>query len=141
MWLNYVETTGTMTEDDYTREEVDQFLQDQIDSVPHLEALLLLWNSRPKSWSGDEMAKGLFVAPEAAKGILDDLVRQDLIVIVSGASGIYRYESSQVRDRMFASVDATYRRELIRVSRLIHSKPSAAVRAFARAFRLKKDKG
>ena len=39
-----------------------------------------------------------------------------------------------------AAVDTTYRRELIRVSRLIHSKPSAAVREFARAFRLKKER-
>ena len=46
---------------------VDQFLQDQIDTVPHLEALLLLWNSRPKPWSVVDMADGLFVAPEAAK--------------------------------------------------------------------------
>jgi hypothetical protein len=36
-------------------------------------------------------------------------------------------------------VDATYRRELVRISSMIHSKPSPAVRQFARAFRLKKD--
>ena len=119
---------------------VDQFLRDQIDTVPHLEALLLLWNSRPKAWTIVDMANALFLAPESAKEILDDLVRQRLIVPVSGIGESYRYESEPAKDQLLAAVDSTYRRELIRISRLIHSKPSAAVRAFARAFRIKKDR-
>lgn len=42
---------------------VDRFLLDQIDTVPHLEALLLLWKSRPKVWSADEMASALYWPP------------------------------------------------------------------------------
>jgi hypothetical protein len=37
-----------MNPDETTKKEVDQFILDEIDSVPHLEALLLLWNTRPK---------------------------------------------------------------------------------------------
>jgi len=128
-----------MGEQDHDRFDIDEFLRDQIDTVPHLEALLLLWNSRPKPWPVEHMAKGLFLAPEASKEILDDLVRQGLIVVVSGARDTYHYEPEPNRDELVASADLTYRRELIRVTRLIHSKPSAAVRAFARAFKLKKD--
>ena len=62
-----------MAEKDQNGPDVDQFLRDHIDTVPHLEALLLLWNSRPKEWSVEEMAKGLFLPPEAAKEILEDL--------------------------------------------------------------------
>jgi len=36
-------------------------------------------------------------------------------------------------------VDETYRREVVRVSTLIHSKPSSPVRDFARAFRFTKE--
>ena len=129
-----------MMEQENEKYHVDQFLQDQIDTVPHLEALLLLWNSRPKPWSVEEMANGLFVAREAAKEILEDLVRQRLIVPVSAAREVYRYESEPDKDRLLAAVDSTYRRELIRISRMIHSKPSKAVREFARAFRIKKDR-
>ena len=86
------------------------------------------------------MAKGLFVAPDAAKRILEDLARQRLIVAVSGACQMYQYESGRDRDQLMASIDSTYRRELIRVSRLIHSKPSPAVREFARAFHLTKER-
>jgi hypothetical protein len=129
-----------MPEEDDLRRDVDQFLLERIDTVPHLEALLLLWNNRPKNWSAEDMAKALFLAPEPAKGILDDLVRQRLIVGVSGAAEYYAYESEAGRDRLLAGLDVTYRRELIRISRMIHSKPSVAVREFARAFRLKKDR-
>ena len=37
-------------------------------------------------------------------------------------------------------VEATYRRELVRVANMIHSKAPAAVREFARAFRFTKDR-
>lgn len=120
--------------------EVDQFLRDNIDTVPHLEALLLLWNARPKSYSVKEMGDRLFLAPEAAQEILDELVRSGLVAAVAGADETYCYDSEPDRDRLMAAIDTTYRRELIQVSRLIHSKPSAAVREFARAFRLKKER-
>jgi hypothetical protein len=121
------------------RHAVDQFLRNRIDTVPHLEALLLLWNSRPRPWSVEEMAAGLYIAREDTRIVLNDLVRQDLIVADCGDSGTYHYEAAPDRDDLMGSVDLTYRQELIRVSRLIHSKPSAAIREFARAFRFKKD--
>jgi hypothetical protein len=37
------------------------------------------------------------------------------------------------------NVDSIYRRELVRVAGMIHSKASSAVLDFARAFRFKKD--
>lgn len=128
-----------MGEQNQDRADIDQFLQEHIDTVPHLEALLLLWNSRPKGWSVEDMAKGLFLPAESTKEILDDLARRRLIVNVSGAGEEYCYEPDLERDRLIAAVDSTYRRELVRITRLIHSKPSAAVRAFARAFRIKQD--
>jgi len=116
--------------------EVDAFLLEHIDTVPHLEALLLLWNSRPKVWTVNEMAEALFLAPASAHEILEDLMRENLIDAAPDTSG---YTSKAERDPLLAAVDAAYRKELIRISRLIHSKPSAAVRAFARAFRMKKE--
>ncbi|HEY4359786.1 MAG TPA: hypothetical protein VGN17_02400 [Bryobacteraceae bacterium] len=126
-----------MTED--PRSAVDRFLLDRIDSIPHLEALLLLWNHRPRPWSVQEMANGLFLSQDLSKQILDDLAGQRLAAIVEGVTPAYRYEPEPQKDQILAAVDATYRSDLIRVSRLIHSKPSAALRDFARAFRLKKE--
>ncbi len=36
---------------------VDQFIVDEIDSVPHLEALLLLWRGTPQHFSVAEIAE------------------------------------------------------------------------------------
>lgn len=114
---------------------VDQFIRDRIDTVPHLEALLLLWNSRPRQWSVDEMAQGLFVDSNAARRILQDLARQRLI---QGYGDEYSYQPDTAsHDRLIEAVDATYRRELIRITRMIHGKAPASVRAFADAFRIK----
>ena len=38
-----------------------RFIHEHIDSVPHLEALILLWNSRPVGWTCDELASRLYV--------------------------------------------------------------------------------
>ena len=50
--------------------DVDGFIRDHIDSTPHLEALLLLWNDRPQGRTVDEMAHALFVTADAARNIL-----------------------------------------------------------------------
>ena len=130
-----------MSEDAKSENEVYQFIFDQIESVPHLEALLLLWNSRPQPWTIENLAKRLYVHPEVAHALLQDLTRRRLVAIVPGPPEGYRYESeSTVKDQLIAAVDATYRREVVRVSTMIHSKPSSSVREFARAFRFTKER-
>jgi predicted ArsR family transcriptional regulator len=119
---------------------VDGFLLEHIDSVPHLEALLLLWNSRPRRWSAEDMAKALFLTTEATRVILADLVRRGIIAAGNPESDSFWYQTGGDRDEIISAVDQAYRTELIRVTRIIHSKPSPAVRAFAQAFRLKKDR-
>ncbi|HZD76634.1 MAG TPA: hypothetical protein VE218_06485 [Acidobacteriaceae bacterium] len=123
------------------RLQVDRFILAQIDSVPHLEALLLLFNSRPKTWSSEEMARSLYVRNEVASKILDNLLHRKLIVAGHEKSDLFFYSSDdEARNAMLQDVDAIYRKEVVRISSMIHSKASAGVRDFARAFRLKKDK-
>lgn len=123
------------------RLQVDRFILVQIDSVPQLEALLLLFNSRPKSWSVDEMAHALYVRKEVASRILDSLSRRELIAAVPRASETFFYNSNdEERNSLLEDVDAIYRKEVVRISSIIHSKAPAGLRDFARAFRIKKDK-
>lgn len=129
-----------MTENSQDNAEVRQFILDQIDSVPHLEALLLLWNSRPRPWTTDEVAKRLYVSREVAQRLLEDLARQQLIVPDGDFTQGYAYKDRpEDRSRLIGMVDRTYRREIVRISTLIHSKPSSSVRDFARAFRFTKE--
>jgi len=130
-----------MTQSPVSEDKVYTFVLDQIETVPHLEALLLLWNSRPQPWTVENLAKRLYVSTEIVDALLDDLVRRGLIVCVEGAPDGYRYESSSIaQDQLLSTLDLTYRRETVRISTMIHSKPSSSVREFARAFRFTKER-
>ncbi|MFZ0883422.1 MAG: hypothetical protein WAN14_08490 [Candidatus Acidiferrales bacterium] len=128
-----------MTGSNQDEDEVYQFILENIDSVPHLEALLLLWNTRPENWSPENVAKRLYIDRNAARDLLQDLSREELIApAVEPAEQFYYKTKSPEMDRLIAAVDDTYRKQLVRVSTLIHSKASSAVRDFARAFRFTK---
>src|SRR5690348_6548156 len=101
-----------MNENTPSIKEVDQFILEQIDTVPHLEALLLLWNSRPKQWAMEEMANALYVSSGIARNILQSLTRREFLVAERGTSERYSYKSvSGKQDRLIEAVDATYRRD------------------------------
>lgn len=129
-----------MPEETPPKEQVDRFIMDEIDSVPELEALLLIWNHRPKGWSREEMEQTLYVSKDVAQYVLDRLARRGLIVEVEGSKGRYAIISaSNQREGLIAALDQMYRKELVRVSKMIHSKAPRSLLDFARAFRLKKD--
>jgi predicted ArsR family transcriptional regulator len=128
-----------MTGSNQDEDEVYRFIFEYIDSVPHLEALLLLWNSRPAKWSPEDLAKRLYIDRGAARELLQELSREEIIAPApENAEQFYYKTKSTEKDQLVAKVDETYRKELVRVSTLIHSKASSAVRDFARAFRFTK---
>jgi hypothetical protein len=129
-----------MDEEPIGRTAAYEFVLEYVDSVPHLEALLLLWNTRPRMWLVSEVAQRLYVNGDIAKSILQDLARQQLIEGSPEDPQQYRYAStSDEQDRTLQWVDETYRREIVPLSSMIHSKASRAVRDFARAFRFTKE--
>ncbi|HLH06635.1 MAG TPA: hypothetical protein VKW78_05325 [Terriglobales bacterium] len=122
------------------RKQVDQFILDEIDSVPQLEALLLIWNTRPKRWSIEEMGRSLYVKPDAAERILQDLANRSFVSVEQQSAAFYYESRSAERDELLSSVDRIYRQEIVRISTMIHAKASPAIRDFARAFRFTKDR-
>jgi hypothetical protein len=127
-----------MREESPTNNQVDQFILEQIDTVPQLEALLLLWNKRPRAWRLEELAAALYISPEETTAIVEPIERR--LLIDRDDAGQYSYREG-AHDPLVAAVDQTYRRELIRISRMIHSKAPSGVREFARAFNFRKDRG
>lgn len=125
-----------MADENAIGNQVDQFILEEIDSVPHLEALLLLWNSRPRQWPVAELARSLYIPAERTHSILTDMQKRGLIL---SESGLCCWNSASTHAGLMVHVDRVYRRELVRISGMIHSKGSPAVRQFARAFRLKRD--
>lgn len=126
-----------MTQGKFSKEEIDRFILNEIDSVPHMEALLILRSARPQALSFEEVAAKLYIPPETALSVLQDLARKNLTQ-ASNDGRSFAYEVAG-RDELIAEVELTYRRELVRVANLIHSKASSAVRDFARAFRISKN--
>jgi predicted ArsR family transcriptional regulator len=121
--------------------DVVRFIEEQIDTVPHLEALLLLWENRSSRWTVQQAAARLYVPAAAASSILDELVRRDFVQAETEEGKLY-YRYQCPRDEQgehVARVAAVYRRHTVQVASLIHSKASTAVRDFARAFRFRKD--
>jgi DNA-binding IclR family transcriptional regulator len=122
-------------------DHVLRFIVDRIESVPHLEALLLLWQTPERGWSLEEIATRVYVPREAAAQLLADLERHGMVKIEAGADPSYRYAADwEEGKRLMPDVASTYARQLVRVAQLIHSKASLGVREFARAFQLKKDR-
>jgi len=115
-------------------ERVLRFIADRIDTVPELEALLLLWQDPDKRWRVEEIAQRLYVTPDAAASILRALHMRQLAA-AEGQSPVYRYSSAwDESGRLMAEVDETYRHNVVRIATFIHSGGSSAVREFARAF-------
>lgn len=121
--------------------DVYGYILEKIDAVPHLEAVILLWNSRPVGWTAEELASRLYLPTDNVVEILKDLVRQQLVQQNPSSPPKYSYLPRDAeQDEWMYKVDVAYRRELVRVSTMLHAKTSASVREFARAFRIKKDR-
>lgn len=118
-----------------------KFILENIDSVPHLEALILLWNSRPVGWTEEELTSRLYAPSAQVSGIVRDLVRLHVVQQVPGNPPKFSYLArSDEQNELMRLVDDAYRRDLVRISTMVHSKASTGVREFARAFRLRKEK-
>ena len=130
-----------MSHPEISDEEVFRFILHQIDTVPHLEALLLLWRKRPQAFTESDLAAQLFVDAGTVSEIVKDLQRRELIAAAPDSAGEYRYEAkSPYTDALMQALSDMYRRELISISKLIHSKTPSAARDFARAFKFTKDR-
>lgn len=117
------------------------FIYDNIDSVPHLEALILLWNSRPVWWTAEELASRLYIPADQVDRVLRDLIRMEFIAQSTTSPGKFSYlMGSEEQNELIVSLDNAYRKDLVRISTMIHSKAATGVREFARAFQLKQEK-
>lgn len=117
--------------------EVLRFLEQNIDSVPHLEALLLLWQSLPAEWQPAEVAARIYVPTGRGLAILDDLARRGFAVKSETAAGGFAFNAAGPAAMQVPAVAAAYGNQLVAVSTFIHSKGPASILEFARAFQLK----
>jgi hypothetical protein len=119
-------------------EPARRLVLDAIDSVAELEALLLLRDTAGQRWSVEAASARLYVNPAVAADALDALARRGFLD-ESPDGYVYQPESPDLAEGVTALAQA-YSTSLIAVTHLIHSKPSASVQDFARAFRFRKER-
>lgn len=115
--------------------DVAQFIDRYLDSIPELEALLLLQETAPKAWDIVSLARRLYVRQEEVEYILAKLRRHGLAA--GDEMRGFQFNAGSPAAAQVARVVSTYRSQLSAVTRAVHAKPPVGVREFARAFDLK----
>lgn len=119
-------------------DSVRKLIAERIDSIPELEAILLLRQHRGQSWSAEEAGQRLYLSSTVASHVLHLLTERGFL-----ARSLQRYQYAPETPELEATVTLlaeTYSKHLIAVTNIVHAKPSAGVRLFAEAFRIRKDK-
>ena len=122
--------------DDVIPSEIREFIDEYIDSVAQLEALLLLRRDPEVTWDAARTAGRLYITTEESADLLKKLAADGLLI---GSAGSYRFgcRTPEMKDKA-AHLAELYARHLIPVTRLIHSKPDR-IRQFADAFKLRRE--
>lgn len=116
-------------------EDIRELVIKSIDSVAQLEALLFLHAHSGAGFDKGALARHLFAPEPAIETALAKLQRDGFIKL---EDGVFRYDASPALGEKVDRLAASYRRHLVPITNLIHSKPSAA-RNFSDAFRFRKD--
>lgn len=120
-------------------EHVRRFLEDSIDSVPQLEALLLMFDEPRKRWSVPDISARTYISHAEADKLLVRLARRNLIHSDDDGAHFAIQAGEATTRALLEDVARTYRANLTQVATFIHEKPPASVKEFARAFDLKRN--
>lgn len=117
-----------------------QFIEQHIESVPQLEALLLLRREPQREWSAPDIAKELYIPEDAASSLLVDFARRGFAILMPASDARYTFRTKNTEsDRLIDELASAYRDRRVAVISLIYSKPLNKVQTFADAFRFGKE--
>lgn len=120
--------------------EVKQFIDQNIESLAQLEALLLFRRDPERGWHAAEIVKALYVPQELAISLLTEFCRRGFIKLTSPTEELYFYSVADAQlDKLISAVADAYQDRRVAVISLIYSKPLNKVQTFADAFRLRKE--
>jgi hypothetical protein len=117
---------------------VRKFILDHIDSVELLEVLLLLKAEPNRDWSAQDVSVKLCTAAESAAHRLEYLSGLGLASIHQPPA-VFRYAAAGEGDRLISELSDVYKERRVAVISLIYSKPTDQVKAFADAFKIRKE--
>lgn len=100
-------------------QELRTFIVEKVDSITHLEALLLLYRNRDLTLTVDWVAAQLYVDAACAGEVLS---RLEGFGLVRDCGGEYRYQAGPGTDRLVWLLSQAYAESLISITDLIHAK-------------------
>jgi hypothetical protein len=120
-------------------DELRRFIQ-TIESIPHLEAMLLLRKEPAQVWNEMEVAKQLYISSDIASSMLADLCAMQICSQNPAGDG-FIYAPSSGFNELIDQLAKYYSYHLIEVTNMIHAKANTGRRArlFADAFKFKKE--
>lgn len=126
--------------DDPIPNNIKRFINTSIDSIPHLEALLLIQKNPDINWDIDSLSRSLFIQPRLAEELLGKLCSAGFLKVLPNTnpqSYDYVHPNLEVR-QMLSELAEVYSKHLILITNMIHNK-SSKVQQFADAFKFKKE--
>ena len=121
-------------------DRVRQLILNNIPSILQLEILLHLYAARPRFLSLQETVRPLGIELEPLKNQLEELQRRGLVFRQASSVPAFAYASlSPEQDAAVGELAEAYRSYRASVISQIYSRPTESIRAFADAFRLRKD--
>lgn len=119
-------------------DDIRDFILNFVDSIAHIEALMLLRRDPEISWNAASLAARLYISVDDAKRVLEELGARGLLMV---NNEVYRYGcASPELKAMVDRLARIYAAQLIAVTNLVHAKTSSRIKQFADAFRLRKEK-
>jgi len=117
--------------------DVKDFIGNHIHSVAQLEILLMLRSEPERSWTSVEINKSLYLNSDMLTQLLTDIVQRGF---AAQAECCFRYQPANDTDRqLIERLAQVYQERRVAVIAEIFSKPTDFIKAFANAFRLRKE--
>lgn len=122
-------------------DEIRQFLEGNIESVDQLEILRILGEDPGREWATADLAREAQCRPDDAAAHLAALHGRGLVSRVErGGNVVGRYgPATPDLERRLGLLLAMYRERPVTLIKLVAARANAALRAFADAFRLRKE--
>ena len=120
---------------------VQTFIAERIGSIFQLEVLLLMHRSAPRQFTPGDVAHELRIDPSWAAQCLAQLSAGGLLVSTDGPPPRYHYGTASVELNVTVEQLArAYSTHRVTITAMIFNKPPDALRSFADAFRIRKDR-
>jgi len=121
-------------------DDIRQFILQTIDSIAQWEGLLLLRDHPQERWDAPALAKNLYVSESDAAALLRQLANQGFLTVIQPGSTVhFQYQPAAELERITTRTAEFYKKGLIPVTNLIHSKSKNRIQEFADAFKIRKD--